>query len=79
MATDVGRGPLECYDDNSGRLKSTRVCDGYRCRLRVTRVAMMATVNVTITQQIALYLLDQYYVHQSPFRQKTQKYLVIFL
>ena len=60
MATGVGRGPLECYDDNSGRLKSTMVCDGYRCRLRVNRVAM--NVNVTF----ALYLLDQYYVHQSP-------------
>ena len=68
IVTGVGRGPLECYDDNSGRQKSTRVCDGNRCRLRVNRVA---TINVTITQQITLYLLDQYYVHQSPKRQKT--------
>ena len=66
MAAGVGRGPLECYDDNSGRLRSTRVCDGYRCRLRVNRAAMKATVNVTVTQQITLYLLDLYYVHQSP-------------
>ena len=66
MATGVGRGRLECYNDNSGRLKFTRVCDGYRRRLRVNRAAMMATVNVTITQQITLYLLDQYNVHQSP-------------
>ena len=66
IVTGVGRGPIECYDDNSGRMKSTRVCDDYRCRLRVNRAEMMATVNVTITQQITLYLLDQYYVHQSP-------------
>ena len=46
----------------TGSLKSTRVCDGYRCRLRVTRVTMMATVDVTITQQITLCLLDQYYL-----------------
>ena len=46
----------------TGSLRSTRVCDGYRCRLRVTRAAMMATVDVTITQQITLCLLDQYYL-----------------
>ena len=62
MVTGVGRGPLECNDDNKSSLRSTRVCDGYRCRHRVTRAAMMATVNVTITQQITLYLLDQYYL-----------------
>ena len=50
MATCVGQGPLECYDDNSGKLKTTRVCDGYRCMLRVNRATMMATVNVIITQ-----------------------------
>ena len=66
IVTGVGRGPLECYDDNSGRLKSTRVCDGYSCRLRVNRAAMMATVNITLAQHITLFLLDQYYVHQSP-------------
>ena len=54
----VGRGPLECNDDKRGSLRSTRVCD----RLRVKRAAMMAIVNVTITQQITLYLLDQYYL-----------------
>ena len=74
IVTGVGRGPLESYDDNSGRLRSTRVCDGYRCRLRVNRAAMMATVNVTITQQITLYLLDQYYVHH---KDNPPKYLVI--
>ena len=66
MVTGVGRGPLECNDDNMSSLWSTRVCNGYRCRLRVTRAAMMATVNVhvttCITQQITLYLLDQYYL-----------------
>ena len=64
MVTGVGRGPLECTDDNSSSLRSTRVCNGYTCRLRVTRAAIMATVNVhvTITQQITLYLLDQYYL-----------------
>ena len=64
MITCVGRGPLECNDDNRNSLKSTRVCNGYRFRLRVTRAAMMATVNVhaTITQQITLYLLDQCYL-----------------
>ena len=64
MVTGVGRGPLECNDDNRSSLRSTRVCYGYRRRLRVTRAAMMATVNVhvTITQQITLYLLDQYYL-----------------
>ena len=41
---------------------STRVCDGYICRVRVTRAAMMVTVDVTITQQITLCLLDQYYL-----------------
>ena len=50
MIAGVGRGPLQCNNDKRGSL--TRVCDGYRCRLRVTRAAMMATVNVTITQQI---------------------------
>ena len=56
MVKDVGRGPLECSDDNRSSLRSTRVCNGYRCRLMVTRAAMMATVNVhvTITQQITL-------------------------
>ena len=58
MVAGVGRGPLECNDDKRGSLRSTRVCDGYICRLRVTRAAMMATVNVTITQLITLYLLD---------------------
>ena len=62
MVAGVGQGSLECNDDKRGSLGSTRVCDGYRCRLRVTRAAMMATVNVTITQQITLYLLDQYYL-----------------
>ena len=38
------------------------MCAGYRCRLRVKRAAMMATVNVTITQQITLYILEQYYL-----------------
>ena len=53
-----------CNDDNRNSLRSARVCNGYRCRLRVTRTAMMATVNVhvTITQQITLYLLGQYYL-----------------
>ena len=46
----------------TGSLRSTRVCDGYRCRLRVTRAAMMATVDVIITQQITLCVLDQYYL-----------------
>ena len=64
MVIGVGRGPLECNDDNRSSLSSTRLCNGHRCRLRVTRVAMMATVNVhvTITQQITLYLLVQYYL-----------------
>ena len=66
MVSGVGRGPLECNDDNRSSLRSIRVCNGYRCRLRVTRAAMMATVNVhvttCITQQITLYLLDQYYL-----------------
>ena len=52
MVTGVGRGPLECNDDNKGSLRSTRVCAGYRCRLRFKRAAIMATVNVSITQQI---------------------------
>ena len=61
MVTGVGRGPLECNDDNRSSLRSTRVRNGYRCRLRVTRAGMMDTVNVyvTITQQITLYILDQ--------------------
>ena len=61
MVTGVGRGPFECNDDNRSSLRSTRLCNGYRCRLRVTRAGMMATVNVhvTITQPITLYLLDQ--------------------
>ena len=46
----------------TGGLSSTRVCDGYRCRPRVTRATMMATVDVTITQQFTLCLLDQYYL-----------------
>ena len=58
------RGPLQCNDDKRGSLRSTTVCDGYIYRLRVTRAAMMATVNVTITQQITLYLLDQYYLRK---------------
>ena len=64
MIKGVCREPLEWNDDNRNGLRSTRVCNGYRCRLRVTRAAMMATVNVhaTITQQITLYLLDQYYL-----------------
>ena len=64
MITGVGRGPLECNDDNRNSLRSTRVCNYYSCRLRVTRAAIMATVNVhvTFTQQITLYLLDQYYL-----------------
>ena len=64
MIKCVCRGPLEWNDDNRNGLRSIRVCNGYRCRLRVTRAAMMATVNVhaTITQQITLYLLDQYYL-----------------
>ena len=62
MVTGVGRGPSECNDDKRGGLRSPRMCDGYKCRLRVTRAAMIATVNVTITQQITLYLLDQYYL-----------------
>ena len=62
MVTGVGQGPLECNNDNRGSLRSTRVCAGYRCRLRVKRAAMMATVNVTITHQITLYLLEQYYL-----------------
>ena len=49
MVTGVGRGPLECNDDNRSSLRSTRVCNGYRCRLRVTKTAMMATVNVHVT------------------------------
>ena len=56
MVTGVGRGQLECNDDNRNNLRSTRVCAGYRCRLRVKRAAMMATVNDTITQHITLYL-----------------------
>ena len=60
MVRGVGRGPSECYDSNRGRLKSTRVVCGYRCTQNVTRTALMATVNVTITQQITLYLSDQY-------------------
>ena len=62
MEAGVGRGPLECNDDKRGSLKSTRVCDSYICTLRVARAAMMATVNVTFTQQITLYLLDQYFL-----------------
>ena len=64
MVIGVGRGPLECNDDNRSSLRSTRVCNGYRYRLRVPRAAIMATVNVhvTITHQITLYLLDQYYL-----------------
>ena len=62
MVTSIDSGLQECYDGNRGRLKSTRVCDSLRFRLRVTRAAMIATVNVTITQQIILYLLDQYYL-----------------
>ena len=61
MIAGVGRGPLEFNDDKRGSLRSTRVCDGYRW-LRVTRAVMMTTVNVTTTQQITLYLLDQYYL-----------------
>ena len=48
-----------------GSLRSNRVCDGYRCRLRVTRAAMMTTVDVTITQQITLCLLDQYHLRKT--------------
>ena len=62
MVTGVGRGPLGCNDDNRSSLRSTRVCAGYRCRLRVKKAAMMPTVNVTITQQITLYTLEQYYL-----------------
>ena len=44
MVTGVGWGPLECYDGNRGRLRlrSTRVYGGYKCRLRVSRAAMLA-------------------------------------
>ena len=62
MVTGVGRGPLECNDDKRSSLRPTRVCDCYRCRLRVTRADVMATVNANNTQQITLYLLDQYYL-----------------
>ena len=52
-----------------------------RCRLRVTRAAMMATVDVTITQQITVCLLDQYYLRYHEFNMKTKKmkYLVMFV
>ena len=46
MVTAVGRGPLECNDDNRSSLRCTRVCNGYRCRLRVTRAAIKTTVNI---------------------------------
>ena len=55
-----------------GSLRSTRVCDGYRCRQRVTRVAMVATVDVTITQQSPLCLFDQYYLNYHEFTMKTK-------
>ena len=89
MATRVGYGasgccdgnglglrPSECYDSNRGRLKYTRVF-GYRCRMRVTRVAMMATVYAIITQQITLYL-GQYLLRYHDFTLKTNhlKYMV---
>ena len=61
MVTGVGWGPLECYDGNRGRL-----------RLRSTRAAMLATVNATITQQITLYLSDQYYLRYHDFTMKTK-------
>ena len=54
------------------------VC-GYRCRLRVA--AMMATVIVIITQQITLYLSDQYYLRYHEFTKNTKnlRYMVIFV
>ena len=73
----VGRGTLECYDDNSGILKSSRMCDGYKCSLRVNRAAMMPKVNVTITQQITLYLLDQT-MFNNDHKQKKNKKTEIF-
>ena len=48
------------------------MCDGYRCRLKVTRAAMLGKANVTITQQITLYLLDQYYLRYHEFTMKTK-------
>ena len=72
MVTGIGWGPLECYDGNRDRLRlrSTRVYGGYGCRLRVTRAAMLATVNATFTQQITLYLSDQYYLRYHDFTMK---------
>ena len=54
MIAGVGQGVQ--IGDKRDSLRSTRVCDGYRCRLRVPRAAMMTTVNVPITQQITLYI-----------------------
>ena len=44
----------ECCDSKRGRLKSTRAVCGYRC-------IIMATVNVTITQQITFIQLSGHY------------------
>ena len=54
------------------------MCDGYRCRLKVTRAAMLAKANVTITQQITLYLLDQYYLRYHEFTMKTKTEIYVF-
>ena len=56
MLTGLGLGPSECCESKRGRLKSTRVVCGYRC-------IMMATMKVTITQQITLQLAGQYYMN----------------
>ena len=42
---------------------------------------MMATVNVTITQQITLHLSDQYYLRYIEFAKKTEnlRYMVFFV
>ena len=54
------------------------MCDGYGCRLKVTMAAMLAKANVTNTQQITLYLLDQYFLRYHEFTMKTKPEIYVF-
>ena len=60
VASKVGIIASECYDYNRGRLKSTMVGDGYRCRLRFTWAAMMAML-----QRMSLSPNKSFYIYRS--------------
>ena len=50
------------------------MCDGYRCRLRVTRAAMLATVmSLLLTKSLYIYQTGQYYLRYHEFTMKTKK------